>query len=162
MEKILSIALFVLPIFVGAQSISTEVIASSGEHFENGSVQLSWTLGEIVVDTYNSGGNILTQGFHQPELLITSIEELSELDLTVNIFPNPAADFINIEFTGNKTDMIVELFDMRGKEVTRLDLSAYQMETGINVSNIGSGGYLLRLTEENGKYISTYQIQKGR
>ena len=58
--------------------------------------------------------------------------------------------------------MIVELFDMRGKEVTRLDVSAYQMETGINVSNIGSGGYLLRLTEENGKYISTYQIQKGR
>ena len=147
---------------VGAQSITPEVVASAGEHFENGNVQLSWTLGEIAVSTYDNGGNILTEGFHQPELLITSIEEVSELDMMVNIFPNPTSDFINIEFTGNKTDMLVELFDMNGKEVSRVDVDAYQMETGINVSNMAAGGYLLRLTEENGKYVSTHQIQKGR
>ena len=147
---------------VGAQSITPEVVASAGEHFENGNVQLSWTLGEIAVSTYDNGGNILTEGFHQPELLITSIEEVSELDMMVNIFPNPTSDFINIEFTGNNTDMLVELFDMNGKEVSRVDVDAYQMETGINVSNMAAGGYLLRLTEENGKYVSTHQIQKGR
>lgn len=162
MKNILSITLIALPMLVGAQSITPEVVASAGEHFENGNVQLSWTLGEIAVSTYDNGGNILTEGFHQPELLITSIEEVSELDMMVNIFPNPTSDFINIEFTGNKTDMLVELFDMNGKEVSRVDVDAYQMETGINVSNMAAGGYLLRLTEENGKYVSTHQIQKGR
>jgi hypothetical protein len=162
MKNILSIALFSIPMMVGAQSITPDVIASAGNHFENGGVQLSWTLGEIAVSTYENGGNILTEGFHQPELLITKIEEVSELDMTVNIFPNPTADFINIEFTGNETDMLVELFDMNGKEVSRIDVRANQPEVGVNVSEFAIGGYLLRLTEENGKYVSAHQIQKSR
>ena len=161
MKNILSIALIALPMLVGAQSITPEVVASAGEHFDNGSVQLSWTLGEVAVQTYDNGSNILTEGFHQPELLITSIEEVSELDMSVNIFPNPTTEFINIEFTVNKTDMVVELFDMHGKEVSRIDVRAFQMETGISLSDVAAGGYLLRLTEENGKYVSTHQIQKG-
>lgn len=161
MKNIILSVLIAAPMLAGAQSITPEVVASAGEHFDNGTVQLSWTLGEVAVQTYDNGTNILTEGFHQPELLVTSIEEVSELNMSVNIFPNPSTEFINIEFMGNKTDMLVELFDMHGKIVRQIDVRAFQMETGINVADIAAGGYLLRLTEENGKYVSTHQIQKG-
>jgi hypothetical protein len=51
---------------VAAQSLSPEVIASSGDYYENANASLSWTLGEIATETYSAGGSILTQGFQQP------------------------------------------------------------------------------------------------
>ncbi|MBC8488731.1 MAG: hypothetical protein H8D45_22130 [Bacteroidetes bacterium] len=51
---------------VAAQSLSPEVIASSGDYYENANASLSWTLGEIATETYSNASNILTQGFQQP------------------------------------------------------------------------------------------------
>ena len=59
------------------QSISPEVIASSGDHFTGTDAQLSWTIGELVIDTYTNGSTQLTQGFHQTNLIITNVEVLS-------------------------------------------------------------------------------------
>ena len=49
-----------------AQSIERDVVASSGDYFENANGSLSWTLGELATETYISGNAILTQGFQQP------------------------------------------------------------------------------------------------
>ena len=64
--NIITIALL-LSLTVAAQSLSPEVIASSGDYYENANASLSWTLGEIATETYSYGNNILTQGFQQPE-----------------------------------------------------------------------------------------------
>lgn len=63
--KLLLIFLFV-PVFIYAQSVSPEVVTSSGDYYENANVSLSWTLGEIATETYTNGNVILTQGFQQP------------------------------------------------------------------------------------------------
>ncbi|MBN1340491.1 MAG: hypothetical protein JXA03_14270 [Bacteroidales bacterium] len=52
--------------FSHAQSIERDVVASSGDYFENGGISLSWTLGELATETYMAGNIILTQGFQQP------------------------------------------------------------------------------------------------
>jgi len=62
-----------------SQSIERDVVASSGDYFEGANASLSWTLGEIAVETYTAGNNILTQGFQQPSSLISGIT----LDLNV-------------------------------------------------------------------------------
>ena len=63
-----------------AQSVSPEVIASSGDYYKNENISLSWTLGEIATETYSNGSVILTQGFQQPvSVSITGID----LDLLV-------------------------------------------------------------------------------
>lgn len=51
---------------VGAQSLSPQVIASSGGYYSNAAGSLSFTVGETVTQTYTSGSNMLTQGFQQP------------------------------------------------------------------------------------------------
>ena len=88
---------------VNAQSISPEVVATSGEHFQNGTSQLSWTLGEVMIDTYSAGGTIVTQGFHQTQLTVTSIDESNPFSLNVNVFPNPTSQFLNIGVEGEHT-----------------------------------------------------------
>ena len=65
--NIITIA-WLLSFTLAAQSLSPEVIASSGEYFESANNSISFTLGEIATETYSNGNNILTQGFQQPEI----------------------------------------------------------------------------------------------
>jgi hypothetical protein len=62
------------------QTLTPEVISSSGGYFDNTNASLSWTLGEPVIETLTETNAILTQGFHQPfGIQITGID----LDLIV-------------------------------------------------------------------------------
>lgn len=45
---------------------SQEVVATAGGFFESDNLSLSWTLGETVVETFETDNFILTQGFQQP------------------------------------------------------------------------------------------------
>lgn len=51
---------------VQAQSLSQQVIASSGEYVTGTNFDISWTLGEIATETFNNGNYTITQGFQQP------------------------------------------------------------------------------------------------
>ncbi len=66
--KTLTLSLLVLlfPFLLMSQSVSPEVISSSGDYFEGSNASISWTLGEIATETYSNGSVILTQGFQQP------------------------------------------------------------------------------------------------
>jgi hypothetical protein len=55
-----------IPAFISAQSVSPQVVSSAGDYFEGTNASLSWTLGEIATETFNSENVILTQGFQQP------------------------------------------------------------------------------------------------
>ena len=48
-----------------SQSISQNVVATSGDYFENANASVSLTLGEVVTETFSTGNVILTQGFQQ-------------------------------------------------------------------------------------------------
>jgi len=48
------------------QAKAQQVVSTSGGYYEGENLSLSWTLGEPVIETFNSGNLILTQGFQQP------------------------------------------------------------------------------------------------
>jgi len=54
-----------------SQSVSQNVIATSGDYFENANASISLTVGELVTETFSAGNVILTQGFQQPVVEIT-------------------------------------------------------------------------------------------
>jgi len=64
-----------------AQSIERDVVASSGDHYENQNISLSWTLGEIATETYSNGNIVLTQGFQQSYGLV-----IHGIDLDVLVY----------------------------------------------------------------------------
>lgn len=53
-----------------AQSLTPQVIASSGAYQSNAAGSLSFTIGESNIQTLTSANNILTQGFQQPNEII--------------------------------------------------------------------------------------------
>jgi hypothetical protein len=143
-----------------AQSVTPEVIASAGEHFDNGNVQLSWTLGEVMIDTYDNGTNILTQGFHQPMLTVTAVDE-TLADVRLSLYPNPTSDYLNIELGNNDKDINLQLYDMGGKLIHKAVINAYQTKYVLPMNAVASGNYLVQMQTEDGKVNTTHKVIKS-
>ncbi len=159
MKFLTIISLAVLPMFGMAQSISPEVIASAGEHYDNGTVQLSWTLGEVMIDTYDNGTNIVTQGFHQTQLTVTSVDE-TLADVRLNMYPNPTSEVLNIDLGNNETDISIQLFDMGGKLIHQDKIEAFQTKYVVPMDKVSTGNYLVQMQSVDGKFNTTHKVMK--
>ena len=72
-----------MPLIGFGQITSPSVISSSGNSYNNGGVNMDYTLGEIVVETQTNTTTILTQGFHQGVIKVnTSVENI---DIKTNV-----------------------------------------------------------------------------
>lgn len=68
--KYIIIALLLFTSVSFSQSIERQVIGSSGNTLSNGTVSLDFTVGELAVTTITDGSVVLTQGFHQANVLL--------------------------------------------------------------------------------------------
>src|SRR6478609_5245841 len=86
-----------------AQSLTPEVVATSGDFFSTTAGSLSWTLGEPVVETFSNVASTLTQGFQQCEINLSGIDELNT-DVCISVYPNPTSGMIYIQLTNPQHD----------------------------------------------------------
>ncbi|MES2286984.1 MAG: T9SS type A sorting domain-containing protein [Bacteroidota bacterium] len=158
MKRILfSLILFCSVQYSVAQSLSPQIISSAGNSFTNGSNQLDWTLGEPTTSTLNDGTNILTQGFHQSNLNITSVDNFDDT-YALTIFPNPAIDLIQIQFEKANENNLIELYSTEGK-LLLTQSSNYKTLCQIDMSMYDIGTYLIKINNKNTKGRS-YRVVK--
>ncbi|MCE3279206.1 MAG: hypothetical protein K0S44_1397 [Bacteroidetes bacterium] len=145
--------------FSFAQSTAPEIISPAGTSFNNGTSQLDWTLGEPVTLTYTSGSDILTQGFHQPNLTITALDDTHSIQ-SIQVFPNPVTEYVQISFSkSEKKSFIIELHSSDGR-LLETNKKGTDPETQINMSPYKAGVYLLSVKEDGSK-TKTYRIVKS-
>ncbi len=158
---LLSLAL--VPFLAGGQSLSPTVVASAGGYFDNGTVSLSFTVGEVAVTTLTGGDMILTQGFQQPfELDVTGVKD-QEINWSVKTYPNPVKTQLHVKFTLEKPDEFnVEVMDLTGKKV--LIKKFGQVQPGevreINFQDLAPGIYLISVTSVDKSVRKIYKVQK--
>jgi len=87
--------------------------------------------------------------------IITSVDEITDYS-EINISPNPANDVININlpayFSEDKTTF--ELFDINGKLLKSLSIQGNQ--TQINISELPSGVYIIKVTDNKGVAVKKF------
>jgi hypothetical protein len=164
MKKVIvffSMALFSFSMW--GQSLSPTVVASAGDYFDNGTVSISFTVGEVAVTTLEAGDVILTQGFQQPfELDVTAVDD-QEISWSVKTYPNPVKGNLHVKFTLEKPDdFTVVVMDLTGKKVF---IKKYtQVRSGevkdIDFQNFAPGIYLISLTSEDKSVRKIYKVQK--
>jgi hypothetical protein len=88
---------------------------------------------------------------------IVGVEDLSGKDIeNLNIYPNPTTEVLNIEF---ENDGNYSLFSIDGKQV--LQNGKLQNElTSIDISDLRTGMYLLRVVTDGGNVITKRVIKK--
>lgn len=133
-----------------------ELVATSGDHFTNGNIQLSWSIGEVVIETVSNSTNTLTQGFHQTNLSIVGIENFT-LNIEMDVYPNPTQDILTIKIP-NYLNTKYELYDLNGKLLSQNQINGEL--TNVNLNNLSTGNYLLKVSEILTKETKTFKIIK--
>lgn len=150
-----------LPVLMaGAQQITESVISSGGESYSNQDYNLSWTIGETVIETFFADGLTLTQGFQQGSYTLTRIDENNNGKFEVNVFPNPAVNYVNIETFGEPKEMFASLYDMNGKVVRHQAFTTNALS--LNISDLKEATYLLVITSIKGEKLAKFKLIKNQ
>lgn len=134
-------------------SLSTygqQVIGTTGGTIVGTSYSLSYTVGEVAINTLTGGEYIINQGFQQPSYTITSIED-NLPSAVLAVYPNPTSGLINVEmndYQGKSLSCIV--YDSKGVEILR---QAGQpgpfVKFEIDLSRFSQGIYILKVLSDD-------------
>jgi len=166
MKQKLSVMLFALFFISGllqSQTLSPTVVSSAGGYFTSASASLSFTVAEMtMVQTFTTAGNILTQGFQQPEDMSVSIPETSTVSGEIMIYPNPTNGNFTLSYVSNEnSETTIRLYNLVGQVVQSKTVSQIKGLNTVNfdISSFSQGIYMLELTLLNikGEKKATYQ-----
>ena len=157
MKKIYTSILTIFTTLTFAQTNTLQVVGSAGNTATSGNTQLTWTIGEPIVNTATSTNNVLTQGFNQGLLLITAIDDLK--NTTVSIQPNPTSDFAIIKLDDqNLINAQYTLTDINGKVIQQNKIENKQ--TSVSFQDLANATYFIQVTTNNQK-AKTFKIIKN-
>ena len=170
MKKFFGITLLLLLIInLQAQELAPVVIASAGRDVSNGEKRLAFTVGELLVSTESNGNYTLTQGFHQPpSLYFTSVNTTIDAEISINVFPNPTRDIVNISIrSDNLSEQCqVDLYNLYGQKLSP-SLKRFSTTDGENISidlsSEAHGAYFIRIHDPvSQKHFTDFKVIKIR
>ncbi len=158
MKKIIysMLPICLLLVQASAQSISQSVIAVAGGYEKTpAGMTVSWTVGEPIVDPLRAGDAILTQGFQQPDLQVTTgfIDQTFAYELKT--FPNPTSHELVLE-TDYEKPLQYQLVDLTGKVLRQGILNRREV---LQVTPLPSGVYAMNFTADD-RLVKSDLIQK--
>lgn len=160
----LFIATFILVTETFAQSISPQVIASTGTFASASGYSLSYTLGEPATATLTSGTSIITQGFQQPNDVYTGLQTFLSPSINAQLYPNPASSEINLVITSTgDNNYTVQLVDLLGRvlqQPTTTEISTRQSHYVFNLQQLPSSIYFITVKINNSTIIHSFKFNK--
>lgn len=154
-KTIVSICLFAFPFIFFSQEV---LVVSGGEVSGNGNI--SFTLGQLFINTNTSSSGSISEGIQQSiELYTLNIPSLNPLEVKANLYPNPTSDFVMLSIKNtNITGLSYEIFDVNGRNLLSKKIS--QSDSPISLQNFASGIYILKVNHSN-KTLKTFKLLKN-
>jgi hypothetical protein len=150
------------------------VIAAGGKTKIAGDIMLEYTVGEPFVKTLSSANNKITQGFHQPVVIVSRVvnedenevipeaarttDKLPATDFKVEVFPNPATDYIMVSAKAKTENTTLMIVDISGSRVYSGSLQ--EAEQRIDLSFLANGKYFLIVRSEDGSINESFKLIK--
>lgn len=140
-------------------SKSQSVIGSTGGKGSVGTMNIYYTVGETAITTITNDSTTLSQGFHQPYLFTTALEE-TFLPGEVTVFPNPTASILQIQFEGIKLqNLSISLHDFAGRSLSHSEVRNTTWQ--IDLSDLPGGIYLLTVIDVENNKMNSFKIFKS-
>ena len=147
---------FLFPFIAAAQDLTLQVIGAAGAHSETSVGRLTYTVGELMMQTATGIAVDLPQGFHQHMVWkIVFVNKPEEANLNIRIFPNPMSTWLRIE---TNRPVVAVLFDPLGRPVSpplRMDGPG-----DFQVPDVPAGFYALRLSDPGGRLLRVFKLHR--
>ncbi len=139
-----------------SQSISKQVIGTSGKTLTNSNLKLSYTVGEPVVGLMTAGGNQLGNGYYPAmDLQALSIDDVT-LNVEIKLYPNPTSQYLYISHP-EYNSFSIQVVDMNGKQI---HTGTIEKDVALDVSSYTQGMYLITIENKESNKKNTYKIIK--
>lgn len=157
MKTISGILFFLLLSF--SLNAQLQVISSAGDHAKSSNGSISWTLGEVVTATHSGSGVLLTQGFQQSNLEITTaVEEPQNLEIQIRAYPNPVQNRLTVEIQHREdVPLSLQLYDINGKLLKSRQIKTSRQN--LNLEEYAQGQYILQVRSGQ-DLMKSFQIVK--
>lgn len=136
LNKILYYIILLIPLIssYGQNSINT-----SGGNINSNGINLSYSIGQLKINTVGSNSSTLTLDFIQGVQYAFSIYDCSMLaSIEVSVYPNPSSKRVYIK-TIDEPKLKLTIFDIAGRLIYEQTL---QGSTTIDVENYANGTYI--------------------
>ena len=161
-QTITIILILCLGISFKVYSLSPQLIASMDVFIYNDTGSPDWTSGETFASTHPSNDIFSDQAFVQPDMTVVSSERSGLPGFQVKVYPNPATDFIRVEWeTDKQPEVHIELYDLVGRRVAQRRSDNKVNHIRIDMEPFQKSAYLLKIYTNDGEYSRTFRIVKN-
>lgn len=136
------------------------IVTTGGEASGTGGTA-SYSYGQVVYTTNIGVSGSNAQGVQQPYEIsvVTSVDELKDINFQCNLFPNPTDNYVQLKIENLKIEnLIYRLCDANGKEIENKKI--LNNETVISMVSLVPSAYFLKIYK-NKKAIKTFKIIKN-
>ncbi|NOX86833.1 MAG: hypothetical protein GXO86_12865 [Chlorobi bacterium] len=138
--------------FLGAQ----QVVSTGGDYFETNNGSISFTIGEVVIETIENGDNCLTQGFQQSTLNVFTILDEKPTGKRWIVYPNPTNDYVKLRIPDYE-GLRYQLCTYRGKIIKEGKIE--NTETLFSFIDYPLAAFLIRVIDNN-RFIKVFKVIK--
>lgn len=93
-----------------------EVVSAAGDSFKQNAGSLTFTIGEVAIETTATLPHHLTQGFHQPALLVRPQDD-PDTGIPLTVYPNPVHALLYLRNDSRTAHLRYTVLDARGLPV---------------------------------------------
>ncbi len=141
----LSVSLFFvfLANSIYSQSISNQVVASSGIEFVSDSASINWTLGENFTETLIVEKGVQTLGFHQTQIEVEEDQFLAP-EVNIEIYPNPFVSDVYLKSQDKLGEINVQVYSIIGEKIYQKKINMDHI-CRLDLSFLLNGVYLVKI-----------------
>jgi len=156
MKYLFSTLTFISSVLVFSQSISKQVVGSIGATQSKNNIELSFTVGELVVGLMSAGDQQLANGYYAAMNLQTLSLEDNALDVKLSVYPNPTSHALYVNHP-DINSFGISMVDLNGKLLYQ---GTINKDEPLNISNYTTGIYVVIVENTKTKNKNTYKIIK--
>lgn len=149
-----SVTLFFVLVTMPLLAQKNEIVSTAGDSFRTEAGYLSFTLGEVAIETLPASPQQLTQGFHQPMLFVKKAAGVE--DGMMKVFPNPVGTVLYIQSRQRDAVRRYTVLDIRGIKVREGNVKDL---TEISFDGLPAAVYTLQVTSPAAR-LQSFKIVK--
>lgn len=136
-------------------------VAAAGNNATGSAGTASFSVGQVAyLNIQGTNGSVVQGVQHAYELYTVSTNPISDIILSMTVFPNPVGEVIQLIVENeNLENLYYQLYDLRGKLI--LDHKIDNRETSISMENMANSTYFLKVNNNNNE-LKTFKIIKNK